>query len=115
MRIRTAPFSDKISAAKPVAPDDLVVGDWVSILRVACEVPSFYWADSVGSFAREVVRLEFLPNESGIPLRVRAICLPFVAVQAANGEITSLDVRRCQIARLDRQFARFMWKSLRKA
>ena len=54
------------------------------------------------------------PDDAGTPLKVKAICLPFVFVKAPNGEGRILDMRRCHLVRLSSDYARSVWKALKK-
>ena len=103
----TSPFS----VAKSLAPEDVRVGDYVAVLHEVCEAPSFWWpCDSTLGQRDEVVRLVFTPRDSGEPLKVCAVCLPFVLVKPAKGKVRALDVRRFQLARLNADYAA-TWKA----
>ncbi len=106
--------STGVALAKAVAPEDLSAGQYVSILRVTYEVPSFLWGgcESFGD-PTELVRLAMIPDEAVEPLKVKAVCLPFVLVRNASGQVQTLDVRRCHLARLDDHYARAAWKASR--
>ncbi len=78
-------------------------GDYVALLHVIYELPSFFWCGGVGTIRpEEPVRIPFVPDNGGVPLRVRSICLPFILVKAPSGQQRNLDVRRYRLARLDR-------------
>lgn len=103
------------SVAKLLAPEDVRAGDYVAVLRVTYEVPSFYWCGEPALEDRsDLVRLRMLPDQPAMPLKVVAVCLPFVLVSSPTGEARTLDLRRHQIARLDRSFAKSA-RRLRKA
>lgn len=118
-----APFSttdspcsrcDAITVARSLAPEEVAVGDFVAILRVTYEVPSFVWDDCDTFTDRsELVRLAMIPEEDSKPLKVRAVCLPFVLVESSVGDRRGLDIRRYQLARLDPAYARAAWKSIK--
>jgi hypothetical protein len=98
--------------AKALAPEDICAGDFVAILHVVAELPSFLWCADPSTWpAREPVRIQFVPEAGGVPLRVKSVCLPFVLVKLPFGDEKSLDVRRCQLARLDRAYAKRAWKA----
>jgi hypothetical protein len=104
------------SLAKPLAPEDVRTGDFVAVLHVVYELPSFLWfPDAALLPPEEPVRVTFLPGDSGVPLKVRAVCLPFLLVEDALGEHRVLDLRRTNVARLDRGFAKTTWKAIKKA
>lgn len=99
------------SLAKPLAPEDIRVGDYVSLLHVYYDVPSFFWCcDAVTMPVEELVRLRCLPENGGLPLKVKAVCLPFLVVKHPAGGKRFLDVRKVRLARLDDEYAAAAWK-----
>jgi len=101
--------------AKSLAPEDVRVGDFVTQLHEIREWPAFFWfCDSTYEQREELLRIRLLPEKSGIPLKVEAVCLPFVLVKPAKGKPFTLDVRRSRLARLSRDYARIAWKSHKK-
>jgi hypothetical protein len=101
--------------AKALAPEEIRPGDYVTPLYMVAEVPSFWWyADAWNLPHDEPVRLRFTTTCDGAPLRVQSVCLPFVLAKQPNGLSLTLDLRRCQLARLDRAYAKQAWKSLKK-
>jgi len=100
--------------AKTLAPEEIRRGDFVTPLHVIAEVPSFYWCGDCWSLPHdEPVRIRFTPTSDGLPLKVKSVCLPFVLVKQASGERLTLDLRKCQLARLDRRYAKRAWKACR--
>jgi hypothetical protein len=104
------------SLARRVAPDDLRRGAYVAVLAVEYEYPSWFWCCDSGLMAPdEPVRITLRPrDEECEPLKVVALCLPFVFVRRPTGEHRTLDIRGCQLARLDREYGREVWKRLKK-
>jgi hypothetical protein len=101
--------------ARTLAPEDIRPGDFVTLLSVTYEVPSYFWdADAVTLPRDEPVRIRFVPEGGGVQLRVKGVCLPFVLVKAPRSERCTLDVRKCRLARLDRAYARDAWKAYKK-
>jgi len=101
--------------ARSLAAEDLRCGDFVSVLYEILEYPSFYWTcDSQLLPPDELVRLECRSSDGGTPLKVKAICLPFVFVKKPCGEHRTLDLRQHRLVRLSRDYARPVWKALRK-
>jgi hypothetical protein len=101
--------------SKPLAPEDVRRGDYVAILRVTCELPSFLWcAESYTLPADEPVRIAFVPAPDQLPLRVKSLSLPFVLVKSPAGTHHIIDMRQCRLARLDSCFARRAWKAGKK-
>ncbi len=94
-----------------VAPEDLNAGDFVATLNVVCEYPSFFWnCDGSGVPVNEPVKIRFQASDSGTPLKIEAICLPFVFVKTSDGNSRTLDVRKVQLVRLDSAYAKTVWK-----
>lgn len=96
-----------------VAPEDLRPGDFVAVLYQVVEFPSFFWFDAPLTERHEPVRMRCLPADGGQPLKVKAVCLPFVFAKHPCGRRQTLDVRAVQLARLDGEYARKVWKHLR--
>ncbi len=104
------------SLAATVAGDDLGVGQYVALLSEVKEYLSIFWDDCAGSglSPRETVRIPFMPTSAGEPLKIEAICLPFVFVRTPSGDHRSLDIRMVRLARLDAAYAKFVLKKSRK-
>ena len=101
--------------ARPLAAEDLRCGDFVGVLYEIDEWPSFYWScDGQLLPPHEPVRLARRATDGGTPLKVKAICLPFVFVKLPCGQHRTLDVRQHHLVRLSPQYARPVWKALHK-
>ena len=50
--------------------------------------------------------LKIIPSTAGYPLRVIAICLPFVYAKTPGGETVTIDTRRTQLVKLHRKTQR---------
>ena len=102
--------------ARSLAAEDLRCGDFVGILHETVELPSYHWTCD-GSLLPpdELIRIVYRPTEGGTPLKVKAICLPFVFVKHPSGQHQTLDVRRHQLVRLNGAYARLVWKTMSKA
>jgi hypothetical protein len=107
-------LSPEPTVAASVAGEDVNCGDYVAVLSYVYELPTYLWS-SCSDFlpADEIVRLRMIPDDAGVPLKVLAICLPFVYALTSSGEMKTLDLRRQRIARLDRASAKQVWKQLR--
>ena len=102
------------SAAMTIAGEDLACGDYIALLNETVDFPSFLWDACGASLSpHELVRLRVVPSNAGYPLRVIAICLPFVYAKTPGGETTTIDTRRTQLVRLHRKCAKVIWKELR--
>ncbi|HUE14687.1 MAG TPA: hypothetical protein VMR25_11025 [Planctomycetaceae bacterium] len=103
------------TTAKVLAPEDVRAGDYVALLHVVREIPSFLWCGEISTIRPdEPVRVPFVPKNGGVPFRVRSVCLPFILVKAPSGNVRNFDVRRHRLARLDRAHARAAWKACKK-
>jgi hypothetical protein len=102
--------------AKSLAPEDLRCGDFVSILYEITEYPSCFWCgDSRLLPPDEPVRVPYRTADCGAPLKVKAICLPFVFVRKPWGAHRTLDLRQHTLVRLTPDYARHVWKTMSKA
>ena len=110
----SATTSDETNVARPLAGEDLRCGDFVSVLYEIVEWPSFFWTCNPSLPADEPVRLPTRPSDSGTPLKVKSICLPFVFVKTPTGQHRTLDVRKHRLARLHDEYAEAVWKALRR-
>jgi len=107
-----------VSLAKSLAPEDIALGDYVAVLKVLYELPTYLWCgdsafDSAIEQRDQPVRMELMPFESGLPMRVTGVCLPFVMVCEPAGSNYPLDIRRHRLARLDRNFAEAAFKAMK--
>lgn len=100
--------------ARSLAPEEIRVGDYVTPLSTVIEVPSYWWpADGWSMRHDEPVRVRVLNTCDGVPLRVKAVCLPFALVKRPTGRMMTLDTRQCQFARLDPAYGKRAWKTLK--
>jgi hypothetical protein len=104
---------DRIALAKALAPEEIRRGDFVTLLYVINEWPTWYWDDDLQS-RQEPVQVRMTPQDEPRPLKVLAVCLPFVLVKPPRGREQTLDVRTCRLARLDRRFAKAARRAYRK-
>ncbi len=106
--------TDTTSIAASVAPEDLKQGDFVAVLNEVIELPTFMWSDVEQSERDKLVRIRCIPSASGMPLKVKAVCLPFVFVKSPMGQCETIDIRRFQLVRLNERYSEIVWKSFRK-
>lgn len=100
-----------------VAPEDLRRGDFVAVLNEVVELPSYLWEDAFTNSAERLVRVQLWASGGGDVLKIKAICLPFIFVKSARGGPQTVDVRRVQLVRLSKRYAKTVWqarKSLRR-
>lgn len=99
--------------AKSLAPEDVRLGDYVSPLHEVYDFASFLWGcDDALEDRAQTVPVRFVAEGSGVPLKVKAVCLPFVLVKHPTHGAYTLDVRRHQLARLDKTYAKRAWQAL---
>jgi hypothetical protein len=112
----TLPAADgETGLAAAVAPEDLRRGDFVALLSVLHEYPSFFWCcDSSMAAREEPVRPQPTGTGDAAPLKIKAICLPFVFVKDTTGKYHTLDVRLCRFARLSVEYGRKVWRTPRQ-
>lgn len=109
-------MSETLTTSQRTAVEDLQLGDYVAVLRVVCEVPSFLWRDEGHNLAPdEPVRIRMLPEDSGQPLLVKQLCLPFVFVETPDGSCETLDLRRCELTRLAPEFGKAVSSDLKSS
>ena len=103
-----------VTLAKALAPEEICAGDYVTQLYEVCELPSFLWdADATLSPRDQLVRLQYVPESGGVPLKVKSVCLPYVLVKHPRWGRQTIDIRRVKLARLSKTFAREAWDTLR--
>ena len=100
------------SLAANVAPEDLHRGDYIAILSEIVELPTFFWCDSSAYERDELVRLRRLPTRDRVPMKIKAICLPFIFVKLPHGQFQTIDVRLASLVRLDKAYGKTVWKKL---
>lgn len=106
---------DEVSLAKCVSPEDLHCGDYVAILNTIYEFPSFLWCCDDGTVRPdEPVRIQFSAPNDGLPLKIKAICLPFVYVRLPNGTSQTIDVRQNQLVRVTARYAKLVRKKTKR-
>jgi len=102
-------------SARTLAPDDLRAGDFVSILEETVEYPSFWWSCDPQLWPpSQPVRMSCHTDDCGVPLKVKAVCLPFVFVKKPCGKHRTLDIRQQRLVRLSAKYAEAVWKVLSK-
>lgn len=105
-----------ISAARPLAPEDIRPGRYVCVLREYTDhTCSVEWRVDLRERSRVVrSRCADIPAPTdNLPLMVEAICLPLVFVRDAFGKPRMLDVRCADLASVSPEFAEFVFARLR--
>lgn len=102
--------------SQTVAPEDLRVGDYLGVLQASVQYPTYLWHGDLSADVsdEESVRVSYMPTDGGIPLKIKAISLPFLLVKPPGQNCETIDIRLCRIARLDADYAKLAWKELGK-
>ena len=108
-------MSKKISISKMIAPEDIRPGQYITILSIVDEVPSYMWdhIDPAVLAPEKLVRIEHMWS-GGQVLKVKEVCLPLVFIRTPCGGLHTIDVRRFRLARLSDSYGRSVWKALKK-
>src|SRR5665213_2915774 len=85
--------------AATVAPEDLRRGDFVAVLSEIVELPSYLWTETLLAGRCEAVRVRRLPTEDRVPLKIKAICPPYIFVKLPSGQFHTIDVRLATLVR----------------
>jgi len=98
-----------IEAVRVIAPEDLNIGDYVITHAV---VEAFHCVQCEPGTVL-TTRFERTPSWEVKPLRVRAVCLPYVFCVTASRGHEMVDVRRERLAVVPEAFARAVWSRVR--
>lgn len=119
--------------AQAIAPEDIREGDYLAVLSEIDEFLPIGVLFECSAFNQprslQPVRVQWLPCGESVPLKVEAVCLPFVLVKAPAPVIFSifggsgagapstvlrtLDVRRYRLARLSEAYGKRAYKMLK--
>lgn len=107
-------MSAKIETSKPVAPEDIRPGDFLSVLYVVLELLSCSPFEGVSPWEElSVRRVRFTPWQTDGPLKVVEVCLPYVLAQQRDGSHRTIDVRRYCLARVSKRFGQRVFKKFK--
>lgn len=104
-----------IDTVRPLAPEEIRPGMHVCVTHEVDERLPYFDLEDLRSCAPQTVRFVRLPTEPSLPLRVVAVCLPFVLAERPDGKQEMLDVRLRRVARLTGRFADLAMPGLRHA
>ncbi len=109
-------MDQQTNLARRLAPEEINKGMFVAVLSITHEFIPFF-CESSSVFERgEPYRMAFLPDEEDArPLKVVAVCLPFVFVKDAHRHHRTLDVRRHRVAEIDWRFGKKYFNSVNRA
>lgn len=94
---------EQYALTRPLAPEDIEPGMYVSVLRCVVDRWPSPFCDSA-SWTSGPVQHEVVPPFGSMPLRVVGVCLPFVMAQRPDGSHWTGDVRRARFGLLSDRF-----------
>ncbi|MCA8995935.1 MAG: hypothetical protein KDA80_03095 [Planctomycetaceae bacterium] len=101
--------------AKRLAPEDLSPGQMVAVHTEIVRLPSFFWCgDAEELKPDELVRIRCESSENGLPLKVMAVCLPYVLLKDPWGDHRTNDTRLTEFVKLNKHYAKAVRKAFRK-
>ena len=99
------------SACRAIHPEDLNVGDYVTVLQQSYQFGTFAWCGiDMHQFPPDEL-IEISARSVFEALKVKDICFPFILCTGLEGETRIIDTRSHQIGKLAPSFVR----SLKKA
>ena len=99
-------------ASRFVGPEDVRPGDYVTISHITIEVLACD-APAIGVKEMEPIRVRTMSMMAGWPFKVISVSLPFVMVVDADGDHTTLDFRRHELARVAKSYGEAAFQSVR--
>ena len=125
-QFRTTPAGVEVAAemapqaqgpmVRPLAPEDAAPGMYITVMCQRHEwFPDPCLADAATIQMLRPMRWDRIPKDSGHPLRIAGVCLPFLFVQTPQGGARTLDVRRMSLARLTDVYGREAFARLARA
>ena len=109
-------LTDQVStpAVRRLGPEDLQRGQYVTVMQRTGQSLNYHlFCESPEHPSVTVERYAYLPKQAGQPLKVLALCIPFVLVKTARGKCHMLDLRRVDLALLSDDFGRAAFKALK--
>ena len=87
------------------SPEDIRPGDFIAVTHTRFELIPDNLEPMLGGTEIEPIRLTALPNEAGTPMKVIALCLPFVIGETAYAARVVVDTRRHALIRVSEDYA----------
>ncbi|MEM1012640.1 MAG: hypothetical protein AAGI46_10535 [Planctomycetota bacterium] len=91
-----------VGVSRLIGPEDLKVGLWVTVAEQTYMGPADEQPHGGGVI--DTVTWTGAHCRTGEPFEVRAVALPFVYATDADGDVTTLDLRRQRLARLPKAY-----------
>lgn len=98
-------MSTNIIMARSLAPEDILPGTYVMVLREQRELLHPVNPNE-GDVSPMVTKVSMRPNETTLPRLVLDVNLPFVVVKNFDRKTEVLDTRSIEFARVSKRFAR---------
>jgi len=100
-------------AIQPVAPEDIHAGDYLALTHRSYQLLPDSLENWGGNNTVKTVRVDVMPCDSGEPMRVLAVCLPFITAVSPHRFVTTIDLRREHVGRLPKAYGRHVFKQHR--
>ncbi len=97
------------SLARSIAPEDIKAGQYLAILAEVEETEPLFLTGESWRSADLPIRYESFCHYVE-PLKVLAVCVPFVFIRYVTGDVRTLDCRQTRFAHLPEEYAEFVWK-----
>lgn len=111
----TTEVSFQTTVVTRLAGEDIQPGDFITVSSEVVEVPSYFWCCDSSALAKdELVRLRYIPRESGEPYKVITVCLPFVYAKSSKGAMATFDIRKHQLVKLEKVTGKKIWKRMKQ-
>jgi len=103
------------TAVRMLGPEDIQPGQYVAIHQQMGQLfwPPIDFSGIPRKLEVNVLRFNYIPKESGLPLKVKKVCLPYVMVKSPRGKQQMLDTRRHQLVELAPDFGKAAFKALK--
>ena len=99
--------SQTTTLAATLAPEDITPGIYVTTLYETVRTVLTASQDNPRlPEGTTVFTARLLPDDAGEPKRVVGVCWPFLMVESAGGDVTTVDTRQAVLARLSDRFGR---------
>lgn len=98
-------MSTNLIMARSLAPEDILPGTYVMVLREQRELLHPVNPNE-GDVSPMVTKISMRPNETSLPRLVLDVNLPFVVVKNFERKTEVLDIRGVELVRVTKRFAR---------
>jgi hypothetical protein len=98
-------IENQSNLCRRVPPEDLHPGMFIVVLSVMHEMLAPGSMDDPALRTPRMLRIACTSCADGEPVRVLAVCLPFVQAEDARGELRTLDIRQHQLGAVAEGYA----------